>query len=379
MLGLIAFLSTTVFFSPVLNLLLLPIAFYRMLLSCRQGWDISFLKVEHILGALLLFLSAILSVVVFLLVDPVVENFEKSLLGAFPHVLLILVSLFIGLVFRKQDLIIVLVLVFVEIALGAAEYIAGTHSFFAIDFKGQTQVGDTDLLYYNRVFGLSVNSSAYAFKVLVGFVILMAIKSELSRRVLLLCIAVLVVGFVTSFNRTAIVAVGIGFLVLYCNNWRVLLASFTSGCVVCVYYLSSLIDNFNRGKDGVDLSGRDYIFNEFLTLLMQRPFLGNATRKVWLQIDGNLYHAHNSYLEFMASNGIFISLLFFTGYYLLVLRGRLLIALPLLVYSVFQYGLLWGLVFHDVVFFGLMFYLLKSEYGIQTSPVQEAVVICPVS
>ncbi|SJM89826.1 membrane hypothetical protein [Crenothrix polyspora] len=247
-----------------------------------------------------------------------------------------------------------------------------------IKFRSKSKIGE-GIVYYNRVFGLSVNSSAYAFKVLVGFVILMAIKSQLSRRVLLLCIAILLVGFVTSFNRTAIVAAGIGFLMFYCNNWRVLLASFTSGCVVCVYYLSSLIDNFNRGKDGVDLSGRDYIFNEFLTLFMQRPFLGNATRKVWLQIDGNLYHAHNSYLEFMASNGIFISLLFFTGYYLLILRGRLLIALPLLVYSVFQYGLLWGLVFHDVVFFGLMFYLLKSEYGVQTSPVQEDVAICQVS
>jgi O-antigen ligase len=148
----------------------------------------------------------------------------------------------------------------------------------------------------------------------------------------------------------------------YANNWRVVLSGCVVGCAVGVFYLSTIIENLTRGRGELDLSGRDFIFHEFFTILSQRPFFGNAAQKVWLQINDGLYHAHSSYLEFLVSNGIFISILFFSGYYLLVLRGQMLAALPLLIYSVFQYGLLWGLVFHDVVFFGLMFYLLRSRH-----------------
>jgi len=360
MLGLLAFLSTTFVFSPVINLLLLPVAFYRLFLT-NYGRDISFLKTGHKLGMMLLLLSAILSVAVFSFVDPLVDNFEKSILGAFPYVVLIVVALFVGMAFRRHDLIVVLLLIFLEIFVGVAEYLVGTHSFFSVEYKGQTQIGDTELLYYNRVFGLSLNSSVYAFKVLVGFVILMAIKSELSLRIFLGCAVIVAVGFITSFNRTAIVAAVIGLMFYYAANWRVVLSGGVIGSVVGVFYLPVIIENLTRGKGELDLSGRGFIFEEFLTILNQSPFFGNAAQKVWLQINEGLYHAHNSYIEFLVSNGIIISLLFFSGYYLLVLRGQLLVALPLLIYSVFQYGLLWGLVFHDVVFFGLMFYLLRSK------------------
>ncbi|OPG69309.1 hypothetical protein B1219_28960 [Pseudomonas ogarae] len=360
MLGLLAFFSTIVFFSPVVNLLLLPIAFYRLFMT-NYGRDLSFLKAWHKIGILLLLLSAFLSVAVFAFVEPLIGNFEKSILGAFPYVVLILISLLVGMAFRRKDLMVVLFLISFEIAIGAAEYIVGVHSFFSVEFKGQTQIGDTELLYYNRVFGLSVNSSVYAFKVLVGFVILMAIRSELSRRVFLLCAAIIMVGLLTSFNRTAIVAVVISLMFYYATNWRVMLSGCVVGCALGAFYLSTIIENLTRGRGELDLSGRDFVFYEFFTILKQSPFFGNAAQKVWLQINDGLYHAHSSYLEFLVSNGIFISLLFFSGYYLLVLRGRMLAALPLLIYSVFQYGLLWGLVFNDVVFFGLMFYLLRAK------------------
>lgn len=360
MLGLISFLSTTVFFSPVINLLLLPVAFYRLFLAgdCR---GFGFFRTSHWLGIALLFMSACLSISVFLLVDPLVGNFEKSLVGGFPYLVLILVSLFVGSVFRKRDLIVVLFLIFVEILVGFIEYVLGVHSFFAVNFTGQTQIGETELLYYNRVFGLSLNSSVYAFKVLVGFVILMALKQDLTKRFFFFCSAIVVVGLVTSFNRTAIIAVVISLFFRYVTNWRFLLASFAGCGVVGIFFLSSFVENLTRGRGEVDFSGRDIVFGEFMEVFNRSPFFGNASQKVWLNINDNLYHAHSSYLEFLTSNGIFISLLFFSGYYLLILRGRILVALPLLVYSIFQYGLLWGLVFHDVVFSGLMLYLLKSE------------------
>lgn len=359
MLGLLAFLSTTVFLSPVVNLLLVPIAFYRLFVT-RYGRDLSYLKVGHQIGLILLFLSAILSLAVFTFMDPLVSNFEKSILGAFPYLVLILVALIVGMAFRRSDLIVVLLLVLLEIAVGVTEYVAGVHSFFSVEHRGQTQIGETELLYYNRVFGLSMNSSVYAFKVLMGFVILMAIKSELTRRIFLVCAAIVAIGFITSFNRTAIVAAGLSLMFYYATNWRVVISGCLLGGAAGILYLSTIIENLTRGRGELDLSGRDFIFSEFLDVLKQNPFFGNAAQKVWLEIHGGLYHAHSSYLEFLVSNGILISIIFVLGYYILVLRGRMLAALPLLIYSVFQYGLLWGLVFNDVVFFGLMFYLLRS-------------------
>lgn len=310
MLGLLAFLSTTVFFSPAINLLLLPIALYRLFLT-NQGRDIGFLAGRHQCGLILLFLSVFLAVAAFAFVDPLVVNYEKSMLGSFPYVVLIFSALCVGMAFRKRDLLIVLLLIFIEIFVAIAEYLVGTHSFFSVEYRGQTQIGDTGLLYYNRVYGLSQNSSAYAFKVLVGFAILTAIKPEITRRTLIICGGILLVGFLTSFNRTAIIAAVIGFSFNYLRNWRALFFSCMVVGVVAFYYLSTIVENVTRGKGELDLSGRDYIFNEFLSVFLQSPYFGNAAQKVWLEIDESLYHAHNSYLEFLTSNGMFISILFF--------------------------------------------------------------------
>lgn len=361
MIGLLSYLSTTLFFSPALNLLLIPIAIYRFLLK-KEMRQVGFLKTGQKVGMVLILISVALSIVIFIFFSPVISNFEKSITGPFPYLLLILVSMLVGWTFDKGDAKIVIFLVFLEIIVGAAEYILGTHSFFSVAYRSQNQIGETDLLYYNRVYGLSLNSSIYALKVLFCLFLLIVFRSEVGKRFWAIGWLFVAVGFFTSFNRTAIVAGVVSLLIVYRKKIQGSLFILISVVIGFLFYFDELYRAFTRGSGEVDLSGRDHIFSYFLEILSQNPILGNASRKVWLDIGGRLYHAHNSYIELAVSNGIIVTILFFLGYYFLFLRGALLYAAPLLIYSLFQYGLMWGLSFHDVVFFGSMFYVMRKRY-----------------
>src|SRR5690606_14288564 len=128
------------------------------------------------------------------------------------------------------------------------------------------------------------------------------------------------------------------------------------GVALCVMR-EKLLANFSKGEGQVDMSSRDYIFSEFWKVFLDNPIVGNSGAKVWLEVGGLNYHAHNSYLELLASNGVVVTLLFLVGVYLAFISGRFIVALPFLVYSIAQYGLFWGISFNDVVFFGLMCFL----------------------
>jgi len=356
--GLFTFLTTTFVISQAANILLVPLAIIRLL---RGGLASNRMSGAQKIGWGLLIVAALVTTIVFTFGRPVIENYENSIAAGFPYILLIILSLIVGWGFKKSDLKIILVCVIVEIFVGIAEYIYGIPSFFGVQNMGDTMIGDTDLLYFNRVFGLSLNSSVYAFKVMLGLVILLYLDKELSRKVFLFASALIAAGFVTSFNRTAIIAAVVGVAIHYRKNWRVWLWGIPAALIALVAVAPYLMENFTRGRDEFDWSGRDVVFANFLSFLNDHFFFGNATRKVWLYLNGDLYHAHNSYLELVASNGMIISLIFLAGYYLVLLRGRLSLAAPILIYSLFQYGIFWGLVFHDIVFAALMFHALREH------------------
>ena len=67
-----------------------------------------------------------------------------------------------------------------------------------------------------------------------------------------------------------------------------------------------------------------------------------------------MIHAHNSFLQVIANNGILL------GGFLIVLtlaklnKKNIVYIVPLLVYSLTQYGIFWGTSLTDVVFFALL-------------------------
>ena len=350
MLGIIVFFSTTTFFSPILNLLLLPLILCQILL---QGKLPVSLNSKQLFGFVLIVISIILSFLLFIFIDPQVENFQRSILGNFPYLVLVLVSVMIGSFFKRKDLDFILLLVLVEIFIGCLEYHFGVNSFF-VSSKGSVAFGTTDLFYYNRAYGLSENSSVLAFKVLIAVMILMCNRLHYSKKFIYFSSLFLCLGFFVTFNRTAIIACIVGVAIMYGRSIKTLLLGVLTLASFLLFNWEIIKYQLFRGYEHIDLSGRDFIYTYFVSFITDNPIVGNSGVKIWEYFGDKLYHAHNSYLELFASNGIVVSSFFMLGYYLIFSKARLM-AVPIIVYSFFQYGLFWGFVFHDIVISAIFF------------------------
>lgn len=352
MLGVIVYLSTTFAFSPVLNLLLPFFFIIRLWLSGTKGYVISR---YHKLSIVSMLIATILSVIVFVLFDAKVVNMEKSIIGEFPYVALLFVSLLTGFLFKKRDIQIIAIFIVIEILVGLLEYYYGVSSFFIAN-RGETSFGETNLLYYNRVYGLSLNSSVFAFKVLLLYVIFTLGFFRDFQKYHVLLISLIVVGLLITFSRTTIMSIMISFLIVNCKRLFVNRYFFLFVILVLfsgVYYHEELINQFFRGKSQ-DMSGRDFVFNYYIGFILDNPIIGNSGSKLWFEYGEKLFHAHNSYLQLLSSNGFLISIFVFLSYgFLLKFKGAALF-LPIFIYSLFQYGFGWGFVFHDIVVFSLL-------------------------
>jgi hypothetical protein len=107
---------------------------------------------------------------------------------------------------------------------------------------------------------------------------------------------------------------------------------------------------------GINTSGRTLIWANFLQFIEQNLWFGNGSDKLFFkEIDHEnkkfkLVHAHNSYLEFLATHGLILSGFF--GFILLYLwrRKNSIFIVSILFFSIFQYGIFWGFSLLDLVF-----------------------------
>ncbi|GAP67738.1 O-antigen ligase like membrane protein, partial [Bacteroidales bacterium 6E] len=117
-----------------------------------------------------------------------------------------------------------------------------------------------------------------------------------------------------------------------------------------------ILYQFTRGKEGVNMfSGRFYIWNEFYNFIKQNLFWGNNSYKYFIDYFGKRAHAHSSFLQILATHGIFITIL----YLILIVKNLNKINFPfvlvMLIYSTSQYGIFWGFSMTDIVLFILIF------------------------
>jgi len=107
---------------------------------------------------------------------------------------------------------------------------------------------------------------------------------------------------------------------------------------------------------GINTSGRTLIWANFLQFIEQNLWFGNGSDKLFFkEIDHEnkqfkLVHAHNSYLEFLATHGLILSGFF--GFVVLYLwrRKNSIFIVSILFFSIFQYGIFWGFSLLDLVF-----------------------------
>ena len=286
-----------------------------------------------------------------------------------PYMLLMALTMYFSKFLTKRDALIILLLIVLETFVGIYEFTIGVNTIFT-DMENFRDQSNSELLYFKRVFGLSLNSSALAEKILIGFFLLFGFhlyKKWWGKGILLILLVAVIITFSRTLISTGIVLAGI----IYLNQlkhplksewqWTAMLAGFLVFISLMVFvgiqYSEQIIAEFTRRQGSIEITGRGDIWSKFITFWLDHPLEGNGSYKLWL----GKYHAHNSFLQTLASQGIVI----FSMLMIVVLRNtnnkNYWIIIPVFFYSFTQYGIFWGVSLFDIVFFHFLLHHYEEE------------------
>ena len=293
-----------------------------------------------------------------------------------PYTVLMLGSYIIAKRLSREALKTLIYLTVIECFFAYAEFALGIKTFFS-GLESNVQNSDTSLLYYRSVFGLSDNSSSFAVKILLAYLLInfLGIKDKYVFVLRMLLIA----GLVVSFNRTAMLVVilfhGLQFLSLFKRsaaqifqlkmNKMVLMALASSFLLLTIVaYLAitnyeTVLEQLTRRTSGIEITGRDWIWADYLEFISDHWILGNGSHKYFLISSGEQYHAHNSFLQTFANQGLVIGLFFILLIVLSINRYNFVYIISIVIYSMFQYGIFWGISMLDIIF--IVFLLHKGR------------------
>lgn len=342
--------------------------------------------------------------------------------GFYLFPLLILVSKYFG----KLDVFKYLIaFTVIEVVVGCVEYAVGTRSFL-LDLGDLNVITDRSLLYGSRVYGLSASSSIFAYKIMVGVILLEF--SNFKKALSWILRIMLLIGVLLSFSRAVVVVLILFWIVraLYgvvkgrkqrqvfrsvpfqFNVLMVLLViAFNSGIryqlsrggheaesvfgaktniekgapetcaeMHAIEYEQGETDSELQGwgeklmmrTEGIQTSGRKLIWLNYLNFIEKDLLFGMGGDKVMLRSWQNdtghykLIHAHNSFLMLLATNGLIIFGMYCL-FYLLNFKAKNYLALTLvLIYSMLNYGIFWGFSYLDVIFIILLTLNFKDVY-----------------
>ena len=276
----------------------------------------------------------------------------------------------------RKVLCYILLFVCVELALAIVQYVFGVSSFSMI---GQSYNEFTsDALYYRKSAGLSSSSSVLAYKILIAFIVSDYLIDDGNGKRKIVLYAILVAGLYVTFNRTVIFSVLVflaiaysGFVLSFIKTRRGLFVMLPAVMLVMLFLVPLLYDflalQFARGdaSKGVDLSGRAFVWKDYIDFIIANPVLGNFSGKYISEISVpgyglHQFHAHNSFLMLFSSQGILIGFMFLIVVLSKLNRFNFKYMMPLFVYSFAQYGMFWGLSFFDIFAF---YFLMSSRAG----------------
>lgn len=294
---------------------------------------------------------------------------------------------------REDILKYILYFIIIEVIISLIEYAFGVNTFYT-SLKRYRIFESYDMLYFTRTFGLGSNSSLLSFKYIFGLILLSVIKFP--KKTAIIYELTLLIGSIITFGRIALIVVFF-FLILRLLDSifikkNVNLLSQIPFILIALFFTvnpSWTYNQFTRNdtvvslgrididelaendiQDGetvtftnglglgkVDMSGRNEIWNVFMTYIFEHPHLGNKGRKIMF----GRYHAHNSFLELLASYGIymFLFMLFIIFRNLSIHNYVFILTLGLL--SIGQYLVFWGLSIFDILFYYLIFFYKKDE------------------
>lgn len=266
----------------------------------------------------------------------------------------------------------ILLFICLEIILGFIQLQLGIKS-----FTNSVELLNDGILMNQRVSGISGNSSGLAQKTFFALMLFVAFldKIRFNKYIFFL---IIFTGLIITFNRTFIFTSILFILLSYrykikfiisSRFKRLLIYSSIFGVIIILTYSYNdlIIKQLLRGRSEITesmsaFSERDMLYRYFFDFIKQNPILGNNSFKLnYTTFDGRVLHAHNSYLQLFANNGIFIGSIFLTFIIRLVNRNNYIYVLPILVSGLLQYSVFWGTSFADVFFYFFIF--SKYKYG----------------
>lgn len=227
---------------------------------------------------------------------------------------------------------------------------------------------NTGLLYYSAPSGLSSNSSVIAVKIMAALMLKdkISLNKYINAVVLILC----VVGLFLTFNRSAIAAMMVFYFIGFAKYFNkinpaqkiIFAVGFVTFSFIGYFYFDFLMYQISRGQSSIGLSGRDDIWLSSLKFIKSNIWFGNGTFKYYsFAYAGMKEHLHNSFLEIIATSGIFI----LSGYLVLIFKNikktNISSIIVLSLYSLTQYGIFWGVSLLDIVLFYLLFVNCKNN------------------
>jgi hypothetical protein len=309
----------------------------------------------------------------------------------------------------------------VEVLLGVVQYFMGIRTFFS--GLGSQYITNYSLLYDSRVYGLSSNSSMLAYK---AFLALLLIDVAPIRKSFLewLLRVVLVIGILLSFSRSVVLVMIVYFFiqVIYLlikyrkEAWGVSVFQSAALCLgLTLIFLSPLKMQLTRNEmqaektsglelkeedhpkncaeshalpmskgetdpekmklgdkllvnNGMQTSGRKQIWLNYINFIEDHFWVGNGSDKLmllsWHPVlqKYKLVHAHNSFIQLLATNGIVLFMMYMVLFVSLFRKTNLIPLIAIVLYSVANYGVFWGFSYMDLVFFIFLSALIVPFY-----------------
>lgn len=360
----IIYLSTTEFVSNSILLLVLPFILIERRFKINKHHDRRYFF-------LLIVVLAILNEVYGILFNHIeLEN----ILYVLPYFLLTFLVIIITDYINKPIVKWILLFIIFEIAVGVLQYILGVRSFTT--FRGSIDLPETNLFYLKNVYGISGNSSGFSAKIFIALLLYYKDKSVIRLKEPIF-LAIIIIGLIITFNRTMIIASLIFLFLLFLKDYRinskkniiikllVLISVLITIYIIYVNYFDIIIQQFYVGRDSLSDASyyeRQDIVNYFLSFIKDNPLLGNNSFKLnYTTLDGRVLHAHNSYLQLFANNGLIISSLYLYFVSSYINKQNFIFVIPILITGLAQTSIFWGVSFFDLILFYFLFNIRKDN------------------
>ena len=360
MIGLLTYLPTTAYFPQFFFLLAFAYALFRERARIQKDFSDFLFERKHPISTNL----AIIGSIIFLSsLNRIIHWKAASQWGEmFPYFFLLIPAYILAIYFKERDAKTLAIFVVLESVVVILEWMSGV-STFDTRLHGFRDFGDTDLAYFTRPLGWSESSSVMATKLLITWFLIDFF--DFRSRWWWLAKGLMLAAVILTFNRSVLLALGIYLVISQSIAFLKLKYSFENAILgfvgivvgsigaigVGILKWREIIGQLTRNKGTVELTGREYIWADFIDFIFANPLYGNNSIKLWL----DEYHAHNAYIELIATNGIIIACI----YFLLIARNihskNWVFVVPILIFGITQYAFFWGISLFDILFWVILF------------------------